>query len=379
MLFYMKYNNENVTNQKLLTVPRYEWREYIEYLKTVIDAPLKDEVQLFGYSDRINVELCLSIKSALLSGFQFQLVGPKVIDRVITKLHNPVFGPFTKWIALSAVIEKLPENVLIIHADSFDVFYQMDPKSFYNKYHDFLRNNNEYQNKVIFNSELNCWPYKRYNKVYRCLKYSGERFYNLHAKNSLSLFYKDEKEENALGCEMQEKLSKEQKLPNNKYLNSGVSLGLVSNYRNLLAAFWHEISKSPIGCMEDQGFMGWLYGTKQGNITLDYHGHLVDHVFQQSFEFDDHEGMFKKQIKKNDDEKIAFNYPLTIHHSGDKRKYVYMVKTFSKWLEINKQKLADNSTFYVNGVKSKYSDVCGKFSDEDIEAWDRKIQSAYLK
>jgi hypothetical protein len=211
------------------------------------------------------------------------------------------------------------------------------------------------------------------------LKHSGDAFYNLHAKNSLSLFYKDKKEVNPLGCEVQEKLSKDKNIPNNKYLNSGVSLGLVSNYRNMMAVFWHEISKSPIGCMDDQGFMGWLYGTNQGNVTLDYYGNLVDNVIQQSFEFDDREGVFTKYIKKNDDKENYFNYPLLIHHSGDKRNYVYMFKTLSKWLEINKQKLADNSTFYVNGVKSKYSDVCGIFSDEDIEAWDRKIQNAYLK
>ena len=38
MLFYMKYNDENITNQRLLTVPRYEWREYIDYLKGEIEV-----------------------------------------------------------------------------------------------------------------------------------------------------------------------------------------------------------------------------------------------------------------------------------------------------------------------------------------------------
>ena len=57
MLFYMKYNDENITNQRLLTVPRYDWREYIEYLKTAIEVPLKDEVQLFGFSDKVNLIL----------------------------------------------------------------------------------------------------------------------------------------------------------------------------------------------------------------------------------------------------------------------------------------------------------------------------------
>jgi len=339
---------------------------------------LKDKIQLFGFSDKINVELCLSIKTALLSGFQYQLIGPNVIDSVITKLHNKVFGPFTKWIALSAVIEKLPENVLIIHADSFDVFYQMDPNDFYNKYNEFLRENDEYQNKIIFNSELNCWPYKRYNKVYRCLKHSGDTFYNFHAKNRLRLFYKDNKEENPLGCEIQENISKEKNLPKNKYLNSGVSLGLVSSYRNLMAEFWHEISKSPLGCIDDQGLMGWLYITNKGNVTLDYYGHLVDHILRQNFAFDDQKGMFKKYIPKNDNKDYKnYSYPLLIHHSGDKRNYVYMFKTLSKWIETNKPKLEDTGTLYVNGVKKKYSEVCGIFSDEDIDAWDHIFNPIY--
>ena len=84
----MKNNEENAVNEKLLAIPRYDWREYIEYLKTVIDVPLKDEVQLFGFSNKVNLELCLSIKTALLSGFQYQLIGPKVIDSVSKKVST---------------------------------------------------------------------------------------------------------------------------------------------------------------------------------------------------------------------------------------------------------------------------------------------------
>ena len=36
----MKYNNENIINKKLLTVPRYEWREFINYLKGEIEVYL---------------------------------------------------------------------------------------------------------------------------------------------------------------------------------------------------------------------------------------------------------------------------------------------------------------------------------------------------
>ena len=49
----MKYNNENAINEKLLNIPRYDWREYIDYLKTVIDVPLNNKVQLFGFSNKV--------------------------------------------------------------------------------------------------------------------------------------------------------------------------------------------------------------------------------------------------------------------------------------------------------------------------------------
>ena len=360
----MKNNEEIAVNEKLLAIPRYDWREYIEYLKTVIDVPLKDEVQLFGFSDKVNLELCLSIKTALLSGFQYQLIGPKVIDSVSKKLVYSIFSRcLIKWIAVSAIIEKLPENVFIIVADTFDVTYQMDPNSFYDKYHQFLKNNKDYENKVIFNSELNCWPY-RYDKNYRCLKHSGERFYNLYASKR---YKQDDPKENPVGCQIQEKISKERKLPSNKYLNAGVSFGLVSNYRNLMLPFWHEISKSPLGCIDDQGVMGWLYGTKEGNISLDYEGKLVEHVLLQNFDFDDRKGTFRNKLMNNSDDNT-----LLVHHSGDKSKYVYMVRKLSKWMETNKQKLVDNSTFYINGVEKKYLDVCGKFTEKDVDALDIK-------
>jgi len=361
---FMKNNEENAINEKLLAIPRYDWREYIEYLKTVIDVPLKDEVQLFGFSDKVNLELCLSIKTALLSGFQYQLIGPKVIDSVSKKLVHSIFSRcLIKWIAVSAILEKLPENIFIIVADTFDVTYQMNPNSFYIKYHQFLKNNKDYENKVIFNSELNCWPY-RYDKNYRCLKHSGERFYNLYASKR---YVQDDIKENPVGCQIQEKISKERKLPSYKYLNAGVSFGLVSNYRNLMLPFWHEISKSPLGCIDDQGVMGWLYGTKEGNISLDYDGKLVDHVLHQNFDFDEREGTFRNRLMNNSNDNT-----LLVHHSGDKSKYVYMVRKLSKWMESNKHKLVDNSTFYINGVERKYLDVCGKFTEKDVDALDIK-------
>jgi len=371
MIFSMKYNNENTINEKLLNIPRYDWREYIDYLKTVIDVPLNDKVQLFGFSNKVNVELCLSIKTALLSGFQYQLVGPDVIDNISKKLTHSIFSRcLVKWIVVSAIIEKLPENIFIIVADTFDVTYQMDPNNFYEKYKQFLNDNKDYEDKIIFNSELNCWPY-RYDNNYRCLKHSGEHFYNLYAENSLRFFKQDNiKKENPIGCQIQEKISKERKLPSNKYLNAGVSLGLVSNYRNLMLPFWNEISNSPLGCIDDQGVMGWLYGTKQANISLDYEGKLVEHVLYQNFDFDEKEGIFRNSLT-TDDKK--YNYPLLVHHSGDKRKYVYMVRSFSKWRETNKHQIIDNnSTFYINGIEKKYLDVCGKFTEKDVEALDTK-------
>jgi len=37
-IFYMRYNDENLTNHVLSAIPRYEWREYIDYLKDEIEV-----------------------------------------------------------------------------------------------------------------------------------------------------------------------------------------------------------------------------------------------------------------------------------------------------------------------------------------------------
>ena len=58
MLFYMKYNDENATNQKLLTVPRYEWREYIDYLK--------EEIEVYILSTLITLTLYLFIITTVM-------------------------------------------------------------------------------------------------------------------------------------------------------------------------------------------------------------------------------------------------------------------------------------------------------------------------
>ena len=40
ILFYLKYNDEIKINNKLLSIPKYAWREYIDYLKTEIKVLL---------------------------------------------------------------------------------------------------------------------------------------------------------------------------------------------------------------------------------------------------------------------------------------------------------------------------------------------------
>ena len=59
-------------------------------------------------------------------------------------------------------------------------------------------------------------------------------WWTLYAENSLRFYKQDNiKKENPIGCQIQEKNSKER---------------LVSNYRNLMLPFWNEISNSPLGC-----------------------------------------------------------------------------------------------------------------------------------
>lgn len=384
LFFYKRYSKfeeekaKSIVDFELAQFPRHPWREYMEEIKEQINTPLKEKIQIFGLSTKINVQTCLSIKTALLAGYQYQLIGPTILDSIMKKLHYKAFNLIAKWILISAVLEKLPDDVVLVPVDTFDVSVQMDPSTFLKKYTSFLDNNKEFQNKVMFNSEVNCFPFNSYSNTYRCLKYSGEEHYNHHLKNSMrSITKPNTTQVISLGCAKQEALSKERKLKTDKYLNSGVSIGTVSSYKSLLAAFWHEVSNSPLGCMDDQGFVGWIYGNQLVNITLDYDGYFVDSKYKQDFTFNNHNGMFGRQTTVVDKEE-EMNYPFLIHHNGDKSKLVYMVKTLSDW---NKKKSVDkdDSTFYINGVAKKYVDVCGVFGDADIEAWDKKIQKLMKK
>ena len=120
-----------------------------------------------------------------------------------------------------------------------------------------------------------------------------------------------------------------------------------------------------------------MYGNHLANVTLDYHGHLVDNVLKQNFIFNNSNGMFGKNIATSNENDL--NYPLLIHHSGDKREYTYMVKKISDWFQLNKNRTVDDTTLYVNGIEKKYSDVCGTFTNEDVDAWDKRVQMAHWK
>lgn len=125
-------------------------------------APLLDNIQLFGYSDRIDHSVCTTIESAILAGWKFQLIGPTV---AIPNYGGRFSVKINKLFALDILMNALAANVTVVFADTLDALFQRTFDEFKN-----VLMQTEYQDgNTVFAAENNCWPFNRSNKkTYSC-------------------------------------------------------------------------------------------------------------------------------------------------------------------------------------------------------------------
>ena len=254
-------------------------------------APLQDDIQLFSYSDRIDDGVCTSVESAILAGWTFQLVGPGV---TIPKHGTNFDTKSNKIFALSLLMDVLPENVTIVFADSFDVLYQRT----FLEFEKVLHESNYKDGNIVFGAENNCWPFNRANKkTYHCPLMQGPKW---------------TQDKIALGCKLQTNLYENYRKKELKesaphsdsvYLNSGLSLGVVKNYKKMVKKAIDMILHYPALCIDDQGIFAWqLSAENVVPMTLDYELNLFGSLDMKKLFFDLTDGLMKiKYNEKNED------------------------------------------------------------------------------
>jgi hypothetical protein len=213
-----------------------------KYVRQHLKLPLTDDIQFFGYSDKITKSVCAVMEMAALSGWKYQLIGPNItfsqhLDDVKTN----------KLIVLASIVDALPNNTVVIFADSFDTVIQGSMDQFRRDFSTVLSISTEkakWSDVVIYNAEKNCWPYRHWNEREYCEIIQGSRYISSQSKmvdpegphkkwSNPGMAVIEPNEVMPLTCTRQESLIPTQYKSTTpyKYLNSGLAAGRVSAYK----------------------------------------------------------------------------------------------------------------------------------------------------
>lgn len=122
-------------NNTLSEQRHYAADMYISSVKDKILLPVNDVVQLFGYVDKINRLNCMSMYSAALVGWKYQLFGPSIFNSTLPGLENK----FNKLVVYAAIAKSLAPETITIFADSMDVSFQRNANEFEQSYNVYER------------------------------------------------------------------------------------------------------------------------------------------------------------------------------------------------------------------------------------------------
>ena len=318
-------------------------------------APLPQErIQLFGFADRIadrESELCISIETALLAGWKYQLIGPTVsIARPISSTSSSRFDEKAlKIFSLSLLMDALPADVIIVFADAMDVLFQRNATEFANE---LLQSSRFKDGAILYGAEKNCWPFRSvaHSRLTHPLPLTSPSYLLTHPSYLLTQHssylltplmtylsrtnkktyhcplmqgtnWKPDGKEPGLACKLQDKVyetylnknrisssntsnSSTGGIQGNKgnilreersiYLNSGLSVGVVANYSKLVKKSNEMVNTMPHLCIDDQGLVAWQMVTSDvPTIALDYTSMLLGSLNNRKMKFDDNDGLMK--------------------------------------------------------------------------------------
>ena len=376
-----------------------------------------DRVHLFGFADRVadrESELCISIESALLNGWKYQLIGPTVPLRRTFMLRGQsqqqrFDEKALKIFTLSLLMDALPPDAIVVFVDAMDVLFQRNASEFAAAV---AASRLIADGAVLYGAEKNCWPFSRTNKkTYHCPLMQGEH-------------WKPTGKEPGLGCKLQDKVYNDGRLAplipahtntnttisngsstgglpvpfreeRSIYLNSGLSVGRVGNYSRLVRRSNDMLGTLPHLCVDDQGLLAWQMvtdaaaaaaaaATKSGgdgprahppSIVLDYASEWLGNLNDRKMRFDWTDGLMKLWRYEQgsagavtDRDSVVGNAttaPFMIHFNGNGKagnSYNLTRDLILAW----KQKhgfnvrafLENDAVLWVDGVERKFSDVC---------------------
>lgn len=396
-------------------------------------APLTDRIQLFAFADRIadrESELCTSIETALLSGWKYQLIGPTMYIARPKSASGRFDEKALKIFSLSLLMEALPPDVILVFADAMDVIFQRNASDF----HAELMKSRFKDGSILFGAEKNCWPFSRTNKkTYHCPLMQGDT-------------WKTDSKEPGLGCKLQDKVyeSYQRSKPvsnsssngssrssNNRnghnhsksdiassrkigerpreersiYLNSGLSVGVVSNYTKLVQKSNEMVKTLPHLCIDDQGLVAWqMVSSDQPSIALDYTSSLLGSLNDRKMRFDESDGLIKLWRYEQGSSSAggggsasasvsvsgsggggdaeasdAMVAPFMIHFNGNGKadnNYNLTRERLVRWRQKHatapggssvRRFLEHEATLWVDGVEKKFADVCKRHVEARVK------------
>ena len=190
-----------------------------------------------SFASEVDNNLCLSVTTALLSGWNYNLLLATPTKNENAK--NMKVEYYKNYVDNAS----LPENDILVLADAYDVVYQRDVHHFMHKLRTLL-DTTKTRDVVYFMAEKNCWPAmnpKRYE--YYCPMAQG------HA------FYQNKPNHTAINCRKQLDLAPSQHASTDigKFLNSGVCVGSVRALRKLFSDYVNLRDSLLPKCHDDQG------------------------------------------------------------------------------------------------------------------------------
>lgn len=312
----------------------------------------KGDVQIFAYADKVSRMGCMSIETAILSGWKYNLVGPDLpISYGGGGLNNKIY-------AMSLVSEVIDGASTIVYADAFDVIYQGSKRDFVSQ----AKRVSADSSKVVYSAENNCYPFRRVDKNFYCEFMSGADYVNSHVGFHGEGGPFREGDMRPLACaKLDDLVPPKHSETVNRYLNSGLSYGTASYFKQLANATDYLYKNIPPSCQDDQAVLSWLMATKTLPITLDYASALFGSHYNMDYEFD-----YARCLWRNTQDS---SHPSVIHHNGPKHKFAIhrqqLVQCKFKDNAAAYEAFMDKSTFTLNGETKKFSEVCtGEFDPE---------------
>lgn len=304
--------------------PPKDFKDKFKFNQVAVPLPLNDSIQLFGFATHINDAVCSTLETASLAGFTFQLLGP-TIDTSAFKIGKGENGKkLSKLVVLRSIANALPSETVLLFADTFDMTFQDSFSSFTARYNELK---SVLQHKVVFGTESNCWPFMRLSEDYRCPLMQGDAYLKANAGKYVVGTHMDSKPDALLSLTCQGQVDK---VPNpfrasrQKFLNSGLSIGSASSYKELIEFAWSKLNTIPEICVnDDQAVFGWMFGSnttsREGQIVLDYSQTFFLNKYENHLIFNKTCGAwtFDRDVFINNSN-FAKVSPI-IHHAGDKQ------------------------------------------------------------